>query len=382
MKKRFLSLLMAMCLMLTLAPAAFAADAVMTQAELESAISAAPTGGTVEVTGNVTLTTPFSIGKSITLDGNGYTLTASYTDDAVLKATTSENVTIKDVTISSTQSAVDLVHASAHVTIENSTLYAQARGIRYMQSGKSTGSELILDNTKILNSSKPADASYETWADHSGTRGISVWGMDASTITVKNGSEIMGFSYTFNLAGDVDSDGMRNYNDTTINVENSTLMGWTAFNVWSSNTIFKITNSYLKGINNSNGVSDGFATIVVNDNIYGYQGEEWARAQKNTFEIKGGTITTYRSGTAPEDLFRVDSDGVTLVVFDQYESARNKVKLIDGTGTFKTVFYSGWNLDANHWQNFMTDSVYGEENCTRISYPETTLTWTPYGDFN
>lgn len=364
---------MAALLTAAFVPAAFAADT-MTQAELETAINQADPGDTVEVTGDVTLNSPISIDKALTLDGNGYTLTATYTDDAVLKTTTAALVTIQNLTIDSTQAAFDLVHAQAHVIFKDSTLMAQARGIRYMQSGDSTSSELILDNTKVLNNGKPADASYDTWTDHNQTRGISLWGMNDATITVKNGSEILGYSYAFNMVGDTNSDGVRDYHDSTINVIDSTIKGWTAFNVWCANSTINITNSYLKGINNSNGLSDGFATIVVNDDIYG---NGWGRAAANKFNIKGGTITSYRSGLATEQLFRIDNEGVTKVNFTG--SSRVKTKFIDGTGDSASVFYSGYGaLDDTDWETFLADNVTDEEKYGILNgYNGAEMSWIP-----
>lgn len=388
MKKRLLSMLMAMCLMLSLVPAAFAADnSVTTKEQLKNALngneSIITLGANIDM-GNEAL----SITRGVTIDGGANKYAINYTGNTwAVNVTTGDAVTFKNMTLNATTDnarGIWLDVSAPQLTLDNVILSVNVHGIGMSGApGSSQAAQITVKNHSVIQNSRiPSGKSYDTWAmcGQGDYRGISLWDVKGGTIEVED-STIQGFGYTFNLAGTVEN-GIRDFADTEINVTNSTLKGWTAFNVWSANTIFNITNSYLKGINTSNGPTDGFATIVVNDNIYGYQGEEWARAQKNEFNIKGGTITTYRSGTAPEDLFRVDSDGVTRVDFLYDDVNDDFVKFIDGTGTFKTVFYSGWNLDANHWQNFMTDSVYGEENCTRISYPGTTLTWTPYGDFN
>ena len=71
MKKQLLSILTAGCLMAAMVPAAFAADA----NDLQAQIDAAEAGSTIKLNENTTITTPLNINKSITLDGNGYTLT-------------------------------------------------------------------------------------------------------------------------------------------------------------------------------------------------------------------------------------------------------------------------------------------------------------------
>ena len=75
MKKRFLSIIMAAAMVLSLLPmsalAAEGTEGTMTQAALAAAIKAAPAGGTVTLTGDVDVTAPIIITKELTLDLNG-----------------------------------------------------------------------------------------------------------------------------------------------------------------------------------------------------------------------------------------------------------------------------------------------------------------------
>ena len=78
MRKRFLSVLMALALVLSLLPiSAMASEptgGVTTQEALETAIEAAPAGGTVQLDGDISVTLTIQISKEITLDLAGHTI--------------------------------------------------------------------------------------------------------------------------------------------------------------------------------------------------------------------------------------------------------------------------------------------------------------------
>lgn len=375
MKKRFLSLLMALCLMLTLAPAAFAADA----NDLQTRITNATAGDTIILSSDETISTTLTIDKAITIDGQGQ-YAINYTGASwAVSVTTDAAVAFKDMDLNATATNARgiLLNVSApNVTLDNVTLSANVHGMAMAgASGSSYAANITVKNGSIIqNSQLPSGQSYETWAKCADARGISLWDVKGGNITIED-STIQGFGYTINLAGTV-SNGIRDFEGTKINVDNSSLMGWTAFNVWCANAEFNITNSTLKGINTSNGNSDGFAAIVVNDNIYGYEGEEWTGAKKNIFNIAGGTITSYRSGIATEQLFRIDNQGITEVNFLKYKE-RTKVAIIDGTGDSEAVFYSGYEKTPDDWADYMNKHVHGNVNCTLTGYNGATLSFIP-----
>ena len=99
MKKQLLSILTAGCLMAAMVPAAFAADA----NDLQAQIDAAEAGSTIKLNENTTITTPLNINKSITLDGNGYTLTYTGTGYAI-QLNTNDAVTFDDLDLDATSS--------------------------------------------------------------------------------------------------------------------------------------------------------------------------------------------------------------------------------------------------------------------------------------
>lgn len=371
MKRRIISILAVCCMMVAMMPAAFAVGS----DDLQTRINNATAGDTIALTGNETISSTLVIDKEITLDGNGNTLTMTGSGYAIVVSTNSE-VTVQELNVEATASGgrgIQMGTTNPHFTLKDSMLNVNNRGIGFLSDGTTAGAKVTIDNSTIQNSQKPADKTYDNWTCHTDTRGIAMWNNKGTQVTIDN-STIQGFAYTINLAGDMNSDGIRDFTGTTISVKNnSKLKGWTAFNVWSANTTFNISDSTLKGINVSNGSSDGFSTIVVNDDIYGYG---WGRADKNVFNIYGGTITNYRGGSASEELFRVDDKGITEVNFFKYRD-RESVKIIDGTGDSEAVFNSGYSMLPDDWVTYMTERVKGKENCETTGYNGQALPFIP-----
>lgn len=83
MKKRILSILAALCLALALLPST-AWGTEMTEADLRAAIEGATADGTVQLTGDVTLTEALSIDKALTLDLNSYNITQAGTRNVLV----------------------------------------------------------------------------------------------------------------------------------------------------------------------------------------------------------------------------------------------------------------------------------------------------------
>lgn len=377
MKKRLLSMLMATSLMFTTSPAVLAAenndnfDAVIdqntvtvnTEEELIKAISAGASYSLVTLGQDIKLTSTLYISSGVTISGGTAKHALTYEEnaaDGAIVVNTNDPVVMDNLTVNITNAnarGIKIASRSPKFTFNNSVLNACFRGI-WVGDGCDSNCVITVSNSIIQNNQIPSGKTYDNWSYLGDARGIALWDMNNSSVEVLN-SSILGFGYSINLAGTKDTNGIRDYNDTNVNVTDSTIKGWTAFNVWSARTNFNITNSYLKGINTSNGPTDGFATIVVNDDIYKYG---WGGADANNFIITGGTITSYRTGEANERLFRVDNRGVTKVNF-QKRNNRTPVSIIDGTGDSDAVFYSGHIEKPIDWIQYMTKSVEGEENC-------------------
>ena len=387
MKKRILAICMALCMVMAVMPVAFAAEGdgetaitVTTEEELKNAVSADANYAIVTLGKDITLSNTLTVSRGVTVSGGDakHTLTYAGTDySGAVEINTNAPVVMDQLTVTVTNGnarGINLATTSPKFTFSNSELNAQLRGIWVGGDYCDSDSYIKVIHSTIQNNQIPESKTYDNWTALGDYRGIALWGMNHSKVEIIN-SEILGYGYSVNLAGDLDADTKTlDYNNTEIIVTDSTIKGWTAFNVWSSNTIFTITDSTLKGINRSNGPTDGFAAIVVNDDLYNYG---WGGADANQFTINGGTITSYRSGTAPESLFRIDRDGVTKVTFGPGKDGA-AVEFVDGTGDSYSVFYSGYGEeDTTDWADFMKNKVSGQRYCTLTGYEGRRLMWSP-----
>lgn len=287
MKKRILSILTAGCLMATMVPAVFAADT----NDLQAQINAAQAGSTITLSENTTITEPLVIDKAITLDGASYSLSGTM-ENGLICIDTDDLVTIQDLTVNGSSVGIDLISDAPDVMIKNSTINVPSRGIRFWNNGENTGvftgANLTLDNTTVQNTLKPDGKTYEDWSHQGDSRGISIWNVKNSTINIVNGSDILGFGYPINMAGDM-VNGVRDMEDSTINITNSDIWGWCALNIWTIDTTFNITNSNLKGFVETDNAWNSFATVVLNEDIY----KGVTDSQKaNVFNISGGSVTS------------------------------------------------------------------------------------------
>ena len=307
MKKQLVSILTAGCLMAAMVPAAFAADATMSEDAFRSAVAE---GGAVTMTGDVTLNSTLEIKDGVTINGNGYTITYTpNTQTYAIDVQTNEPVTFQNVTIDATvgsmTSGISAQNCIPDLTLDKTTLNVMRWGIAFNPTDD--GAELNVMNYSVIQNKRVSD--YETEAAYGDYRGISLYDATAACVNVTN-STIQGFGYTINLTGTKEND-VRDFKGTKIDVSNSKLMGWTALNIWPCNTVFDIADSELRGINTSNGSSDGFAAVVLNDNIYG----NLEKPLYNTLTFTGGSIGGYKYGTASEGLIRAGNQLETHIKF-------------------------------------------------------------------
>lgn len=313
MKKQLVSILTAGCLMAAMVPAAFAADSSMSEEEFRKAVS---DGGEVTLTSDVTLSSTLEIKGGVTINGSGYTITYTPTAQSyAVDVQTNEPVTFRNVTIDATAgsmtSGISVQNCVPELTLDDTTLNVMRWGIAFNPTG--TGAKLNVQNHSVIQNERVSD--YETEAAYGDYRGISLADAKQAEINVSD-STIQGFGYTVNLTGTL-VDGVRDFEGTKISVTDSKLMGWTAFNIWSCNTIFSITDSDLWGINTSNGSSDGFAAVVLNNDIYGDPGNaQPSNAKPNSLTFNGGSIGGYKYGAADEGLIRVGNQLATKFEFN------------------------------------------------------------------
>ena len=366
MKKRILSLLTAACLMLTLAPAAFATDGAD---DLQAQIIAAEVGSTITLTGNVTLTSPLTIDKAITIDGTASKYAINYTgtstSEAAVQVTTSGQVTLQNLIVNATNvngRAVKLVGSSTCVnfTLSNSVMNVGNRGIWFDNNCCNSNSTITVSDSVIQNSQLPEGENYDTWAPNADVRGLSLWDLNGAHVVIAD-STIQGFGYAINIAGTQGAAGARDANGAVIDITNSNIKGWSALNVWAVNTTYHITNSNLIGVNCSTYSAHSFATIALNDGMYGTSP---LTRKPNTFNISGGSIYAYtwNDGTATDVAIRVEKERTTKFNFSSGADGKPVVIYV-ANYLVPYVFYS-ITCTADELRSYVASSkVQGTDNC-------------------
>ena len=220
--------IMVVCFMPTVAMAAVTLEGsgteispyiVDTAEELGAAIAA---GGYIKLAGDITITSPMQITKSVTIDGG------EKTGSDISNGTGCYSITI---------SGGDRVF---NVSGENKLVFPL---------------NIDLQNVQV---NGPTTGTY--------TRGLSVWKANGNVNITLDNVKLTSNYYALNIAGE--------NTDVDVNITNSTLEGWCALQTWSNDTKFTIRNSVLRGINDKSYNADGwndFSTIVVNEDVSGTQ---------------------------------------------------------------------------------------------------------------
>ena len=220
--------IMVVCFMPTVAMAAVTLEGsgteispyiVDTAEELGAAIAA---GGYIELAGDITITSPMQITKSVTIDGG------EKTGSDISNGTGCYSITI---------SGGDRVF---NVSGENELVFPL---------------NIDLQNVQV---NGPTTGTY--------TRGLSAWKANGNVNITLDNVKLTSNYYALNIAGE--------NTDVDVNITNSTLEGWCALQTWSNDTKFTIRNSVLRGINDKSYNADGwndFSTIVVNEDVFGTQ---------------------------------------------------------------------------------------------------------------
>lgn len=359
----------------------------MEETEFRNAVN---NGGTVNMTGDVTLTSPLEITKEVTINGgdNQYSIIYNSANNYVIEIDTTENVTLNNVKI--TNNAVNgngifLPQAGHHFILNNSTVTADTRGVRADNTDSS--SVLKIQNSTIQNSRLPEGRSYDNWAAVGDYRGLALGDINNATIDVEN-SNILGFAYSINITGtqkftaigNTTSRLVRDAAESTVNVKNSHIKGWTTFNIWTCRTNFDVENTELLGVNVARGSSNTFSTIKLNNNIYGTTATATAQSDPyaNTFSISGGSISNYSSPESLADnnaemLISIGRGDMTEFSFTRY--GRNNVLINDNVGCCTGVFYSQ-SMTGEQMVLYLDNKVYRAPNAVTLN-PDT-LFWGSY----
>ncbi|MFT0899256.1 hypothetical protein [Candidatus Methanoprimaticola sp. MG2] len=340
--RKVLVVMAAVCMMFTLVPMVDAAGADDTM-ELQNLINGSTTTP-IELDKDYSISSTVSIGRTLTIDGNGHSITYSGNQSA-LKITGGATVALKSLTINATTSGaygITITSNESNVTLQQCTVNANNRGVSYYPTDGCTGKTLTIDNTDILNSQI---SNYDNDTTVGDTRGIALYGVTDSQINIINGSAIKGFGYSINTSNGL-ANGVR-AGGNTYTVTDSVIVGWSAFNVWTVGNTFNITNSTLKGISDLSGDWNNFATIVFNDGIY-----NGVSGNANILNIYGGTVAAFATGTAMHSAFLESSESITQIHFYKYNNIPVLLYFPEESSAFR-VTYPGTTVNYTGIENVL-----------------------------
>ena len=146
-KARLLRVLLALCMMLSLAPiSAFAVDStVSNETELTAALENADCAE-IKLGGSIETTWELDVGRTVTLDLNGYTLSCSGTDEDIIRVRSSGSLTIKD---SSTGGKIDGQNKNCGIEVKGGTLTLESGSIVNCTDADGDGGAVDVSNTGV-----------------------------------------------------------------------------------------------------------------------------------------------------------------------------------------------------------------------------------------
>ena len=157
MKKRLLSAFLAVMMVLTMAPVAFAADddGVTSYDALTTAISSANSGDTIKLANDITLTNTLTIDKNITLDGQGHTISGTVSSGSFISVQipndgdfTMTNCVIVPSGMVNPNAAINL-SVNGKVSVTNCKFGSESDTAGYMYNGLEFSQTYAMGDTNI-----------------------------------------------------------------------------------------------------------------------------------------------------------------------------------------------------------------------------------------
>ena len=146
-KTKLLTVLLTLCMLLSLVPiSAFAVDStVSNETELTAALENADCAE-IKLGGSIETTWELDVGRTVTLDLNGYTLSCSGTDEDIIRVRSSGSLTIKD---SSTGGKIDGQNKNCGIEVKGGTLTLESGSIVNCTDADGDGGAVDVSNTGV-----------------------------------------------------------------------------------------------------------------------------------------------------------------------------------------------------------------------------------------
>lgn len=329
---------------------AMAADNVNSETAFDQALENGDS--VINLSDSFTISDTSVISSGVTINGNGNTITFDSSDDTwAFNVCTTDNISFDNLTIDASANnkrGIFIYPASFNLSLNDVTIKAN---IHAVSTQDASNSKLTITNSHLLNSGLPNGESYATWS-RSGVgdyRGISLYNPTDAQVTI-NKTEIKGFGYSINIAA---ANTVGNSTKMKMDIDDSQIWGWSAFNVWTIGNTFDITNTDLRGINCANGGANNFGTIQLNRGIYGSSNDS------NVFNIEGGSIGAYQYGLNYQWPINIADELRTQFHFTPSEDGDPVIILFDKNSA--PINFVGSGIDPN---TYLSQYVTGlEDNC-------------------
>jgi len=290
---------------------------------LKEAIAAASEGDTITLISDTTENSVMSINAGITIEGNNHKINYNGTDAAFL-INTSTKTAINNINLEAPKRGVAINNPTHNFTLTNSNLLVGERGVT-VNTDSNKNSSLNITDCIIK---KLGVNDYEKEVPNDGSRGISLWQYQDTTITLKN-TTVEGFAYVINSASQV------SFKGTKLIIDNCILRGRAGVNIWDSDFEIEVKNSEILGINNEKGPYETFANIVLNGS-----------ARNIKLNITDTKFLNYQNETGMNNqnglqyMLSVRSINNTI-------SISGNTSFIDSTNKLKDVLYYGIDNSTN-----------------------------------
>ncbi|MDD6187602.1 MAG: hypothetical protein PUB11_06085 [Oscillospiraceae bacterium] len=241
-------------------------------ATLADAVASAQDGETVVVLKDADLgDSMLTVDKAITVDGGSekHSITSTAINvvrilsngDAISGTVKFSNLKICATNTNKSGRAIGIGNSTPitglNLVIENCVIETTQRGITVNPDNNSGINLTVKDSTiSLMNGITNYDEEVNPTNDYNSSRGISLWRMGNSKVSLEN-STVQGFYYSINNAGSM-------ADELEVIIDNCTLKCRAGINAHNPGTKWILNNSKVHGINNFGGQYEAFANIVLN----------------------------------------------------------------------------------------------------------------------
>lgn len=147
--------------------------------------------------------------------------------------------------------------------------------------------------------------------------------------------------------------------DLVINIEDSVIKGWCAFNVWSAGTTINVKNSTLRGVNPHSGLSNAFGVIVVNQT-----------ATNANINLENCVVESINEGDQYESFYLIRATTTINSTNTIYKYTRQGTSQPEIYNSIEEIAdYNSWLATYSSSLSFSLETVSYQDGGTAVTYP-------------